>query len=420
MNFPEMAVFHQRLVSLPVKDAVDKTRTVLEKLMKNRPQIAGKSVAVAVGSRGIDQLDTVVFEVIQFLKNQGAKPFIVPAMGSHGGAGPEGQERLLASLGISAKSAGVPVQADMDTRLAGETAEGLRLYISASALDADLIVPVNRIKPHTKFFADIESGLCKMLAVGLGKERGAAECHRFAVGHSFGWIESAARVLLERLNVVFGIALIEDGRGRLSEIHALPPESFVDEEKKLLRRAYAMMGRIPFEKIDVLVVDGIGKEISGIGMDSNVVGRHRDIAGDFHTSPDPRRIFVRELSEKSGGNANGIGLADVTTSRLVSGIDAEKTAVNAVTAISPEKAAIPVHFETDRRCLRVCIHTAGLEKGEDAGIVRIRDTASLEFMEISRPLEKEIGPDAGLERITPWRTWEFDKSGNLFSFYPED
>lgn len=419
MIFPEMAVFKQQLVSMPIGDAAAETRKALGGLKPALPEISGKSVAVAVGSRHIDRLDTVVGEVVRFLKDRGAAPFIIAAMGSHGGATEEGQKTLLDSYGITESEIGCPVHADMQTSVIGHTADDLPIHVSKSALAADHVVPINRIKPHTKFCGDIESGLCKMLAIGLGNAEGAAASHRFAVRNSFGFIETVAARLLDHLKVPFGLGVVEDGRGKLSQIRAMPPESLVKTEKNMLKKAYSMLAGIPFREMDILVVDRIGKDISGIGMDSNVTGRHRDLAGDFSIAPNPRRIFVRELSEQSYGNANGIGLADITTSRLVSRMNMEKTAVNAITAISPEKAAVPIHFENDRKCLEVCFHTSGLENGANARIVRIRDTASLEFMEISRPLEDKINSDAEMKIITSWRPWEFDASGNLRSFYPK-
>ncbi|MFP4256660.1 MAG: lactate racemase domain-containing protein [Desulfobacterales bacterium] len=418
MIFPEMAVFQQKLASMPVKDAAGALYEELRQHGSGLAELCGSPVAVAVGSRRIDRIDEVVAGVVKFLKNLGARPFVVAAMGSHGGATAEGQKALLAGYGITEQAMGVPVAADMDTKVIGHTRAGLPLHISKAALAADHVIAVNRIKPHTKFCAEIESGLCKMLAVGLGNAEGASACHRFALENSFSFIESAAATLLQCISVPLAVGLIEDGYCRLSQIRAVPGSSMIDTEKTMLKRAYSMLATIPFKKIDVLVVDRIGKDISGIGMDSNVTGRHRDITGNFFIAPDPSRIFVRELSPASHGNANGIGLADVTTSRLVSQIDTQKTAVNATAAISPEKAAVPMHFQADKKCIETCIHTAGIENGEKARIVRIRNTASLEFIELSRPLENMADPGARLKRITGWRGWEFDDSGNLFEFYP--
>ncbi|MFW6080773.1 MAG: lactate racemase domain-containing protein [Desulfosalsimonas sp.] len=418
MIFPEMAVFRQELVSMPIKDAAGAAYEQLRLSASGLAELSGSSVAVAVGSRRIDRIDEVVAGVLRFLKELGTRPFIVAAMGSHGGASAEGQKALLAGYGITGQSLGVPVVAGMDTAVIGHTQAGMPLYVSKEALAADHVVAVNRIKPHTKFCADIESGLCKMLAVGLGNADSAAACHRFALRHSFSLIESAAASILQSLSVPVAVGLIEDGHGMLSQIHAVPGSEMIENEKQMLRSAYSMLAKIPFEKIDVLVVDRIGKDISGIGMDSNVTGRHRDITGDFFIPPDPARIFVRDLSEGSDGNANGIGLADITTSRLVSRIDREKTAVNAITAISPEKAAVPLHFQTDKKCLETCIYTAGIQNASEAGIVRIRDTASLEFIEISRALENRAPAGTEMKRVTPWRGWVFDSSDNLFDFYP--
>jgi hypothetical protein len=415
-----MAVFFQPLAKSRLFDAEAEIRRSVLAALPELSCLTGQTVAIAVGSRRIDRLSSVVSALVKVLKDQGADPFIVPAMGSHGGGFPEGQRAVLAGLGITRELTGARVLAGMDTILLDKTESGMPVYFSATALSADRIIVVNRIKPHTKFRAPIESGLCKMLAIGLGKKTGAETCHRHAVKHGFSIIESAARVILNRAPVVLGIGLIEDGCAQLSQIHALGPEVLVQQEKQLLKTASSMMGKIPFDTIDLLVVDRIGKDISGIGMDSNITGRHRDITGNFNHAPDPARIFVRELSEQSDGNANGVGLADVVTSRLASRIDIEKTAINAVAAISPEKAAIPVYFKTDRRCLEVCIHTAGIENISEAKIVRIRDTSSLQYMEISKALGPLAKKQAGFCQVTDWRRWNFDMHGNLFDFYPKD
>jgi hypothetical protein len=334
-------------------------------------------------------------------------------MGSHGGGTAAGQLKVLEALGIDETSMGVCVEPDMSVTCIERLPDGTRIFMSRKALEADHLVVVNRVKLHTKFQADIESGLCKMLTIGLGKADGAAEFHRRAVTSGFGIIEAAATVLLARCPVLFGLALLEDGCGNLSRVSALPPRTLVEEEKRLLKEAAAMMARIPFDGLDILVVDRIGKDISGIGMDSNVTGRHRDLVGDFFAAPHAKRIFVRELSPGSGGNANGIGLADVATRRLVDAIDRQKTYKNALTAISPEKAAIPVHFDTDREAITVCAQTAGLEYAGAARLVRIRDTKHLEHLEVSKSLAAEVATDARLEQLTPWSPMAFDAAGNL-------
>ncbi len=231
--------------------------------------------------------------------------------------------------------------------------------------------------------------------------------------------DAAAALLLQRISVLFGLALLEDGCGRLSRIAGLPPGDLIEQEKQLLEQARSMMGKIAFDPLDILIVDRIGKDISGIGMDSNVTGRHRDLAGDFCTAPHVKRIFVRDLSEASRGNANGIGLADVTTSRLAGKMDREKTYVNALSAISPEKAAIPLYLENDRQCLQACARTTGREYGSDLRIVRIPDTANLQYLQISRPLEPEMQKQPGMMCVGDWQPFAFDVSGNLMDFHPD-
>ncbi len=414
LTYPEMATVKQKLNRSRLSDISAVVSSALLEHPVFKKTKPGKTVAVAVGSRGIDRVDQVVLECLKLLKEKGLRPFILPAMGSHGGGTREGQEKVLANLGISAERMGVPVHAEMDVESIDETQDGLKIFISKRALEADHIIPVNRIKPHTKFNGEIESGLCKMLTIGLGKSVGAAAFHGFAVNYGFNIIEKAAKTILEKCSILFGFALLEDGCGQLSGINVLPPETLIDDEKKLLKTAYLHMGKIPFDNIDVLIVDQIGKDISGIGMDSNVTGRHRDITGDFCKYPHVMRIFVRDLSPGTDGNGNGIGLADVTTKRLVNGLDIEKTYKNALTAISPEKAAIPIHFATDREAVDACVKTIGhISQGLGPRIVRIKNTASLEFIQVSRVFEQEIIANRNLELVSPWETMRFDGEGNL-------
>ncbi len=412
MKYPETALIKQKLYSSKIKDipaAVSSTISVLPSLMIN----PGETVAVAAGSRGISRIDTVVYSCIQFLKDKRLKPFIVPAMGSHGSATADGQKDILAKLGITESSMGVPVISDMEVEYIDRLPADVKIFFSKTALNADHIVVINRIKPHTKFSTDIASGLCKMLTIGLGKAAGAAEFHNGAVQHTFKIIEDAAKVVIKQTNILFGLALLEDGYGNPARVEAILPRSLIERETILLKDAAEMMGRIPFDFLDILIIDFIGKEISGIGMDSNITGRHRDITGDFFTAPHPKRIFVRDLSPDSDGNGNGIGLADVTTKRLVEALDIEKTYVNALAAISPEKAAIPIHFDTDRESLDVCAKTLGFESTAKARVVRIKDTATLDLLQISKALEPEVLSNPDLEQITPWEPFRFDENGNL-------
>lgn len=411
--FPAVALVSQRLHHAPLEKLQEAVQNALDSLSVKSKTQRGESVAIAVGSRGIHRIDETTRLCVQYLSAIGLQPMIVPAMGSHGGATPKGQEEVLSKLGILESTIGAPIESSMATQTIGETVSGMEIPFSRAALQADHIVVINRVKPHTKFKADIESGLCKMLTVGLGKAVGAATYHRHAVGNSFDIIQEAATVILAKCPVLFGLALLEDGCGNLSHIELVHPETWIAQEKALLRQAYATASRIPFTHVDLLVVDYIGKNISGIGMDSKVTGRHRDITGDFFTAPHIKRIFARDLSPDSDGNGNGIGLADFTTDRLVAALDFQKTYANALAAISPEKAAVPVHFPSDRMVLEACAQSIGMESLRDARLVRIKNTASLGTLQISHTLEKEIQNNETLSLKTSWSSLEFDPKGNL-------
>jgi len=418
-NYPEVALIQQRMEPCGLKNIPQAVMESFSGFPVSALTTPGESVAVAVGSRGIRHIDTIVFQCIHYLKKHQLKPFIVPAMGSHGGATSNGQVAILEKLGITESSMGVPVLPDMDVDCIGELPDGLPVYFSRSAMAADHVVVINRIKAHTKFKADIESGLCKMLTLGLGKAVGAAEFHRSAIKQSFTIIEQAAEMVSKKTGFLFGLALLEDGYGDTACIETVPPSKLISRERELLKKASSMMARIPFDDLDVLVVDCFGKDISGVGMDPNITGRHRDLLGDTHTSPHVKRIFVRDLSPGSEGNGNGIGLADVTTRRLVDALDLEKTYINSIAAISLEKASIPMYFENDRTCLDVCFKTVGLDAAANARMVRIKDTTHLEYIQASRALEDEIVSNRKLKQITPWAPLMFNQEGNLSRLHPD-
>jgi hypothetical protein len=412
MNYPKMAYITQRLHEQTVGDIASAVEVVLGGIGLEGLH-AGSSVAVAVGSRGICQLSTIVRETIRCLKRGQLKPFIVPAMGSHGGNTPAGQVAALALLGITESAMGVPVQASPDVVEIGRMKAGLPILWDSNAAGADHVVVINRIKPHTKFHGPLGSGVTKMLTIGLGKGHGAALYHRAAIRDSFAVLQEAAKIILKNRPVLFGLAVLEDGYQHVAKIVAIPPNDWFQRESLELEEARAMMPAIPFDPIDILVIDEIGKEISGIGMDSHVTGRHRDIVGDFFTAPHAKRIFVRDLSAASDGNGNGIGLADVTTKRLVDALDLDKTYANAIVAISPEKAALPMHFPTDRQCLDACLQTIGMVEPENVRLVRIKNTLAMDRLWISRALENQIDPEGNVCVVSPWESMAFNEDGNL-------
>jgi hypothetical protein len=335
-------------------------------------------------------------------------------MGSHGGATPEGQLEVLASYGMTPESIGCEIRSSMDTVELGEVRPGVPVFVDRLALEgADAIVPINRVKPHTDFSGEIESGLMKMIAIGLGKQKGADTFHRqgFATFHEL--IPAVAEFTISKVNIPFGLALVENGYARLWRIEAVPRDRIWDRERELLAIARERMARLPLDTIDLLVLDYIGKDISGLGMDSNVVGRY--YTGPTGAGPDIQRIVVRDLTAETEGNAVGIGMADVVLRRAVEKMDAHKTYMNCITAKTPEGARVALTLDTDRQALSIAIASAIKVEPADARIVRIRDTKHLETMYVSEPALAEVLATGRCEVVRPLEAIEFDADGMLTS-----
>jgi hypothetical protein len=366
---------------------------------------------VAVGSRGITNLPTIVRTLVDALRERGARPFLVPAMGSHGGGTAEGQRRVLEGYGLGEETLGAPIRAGMETVLLGETGDGIPIHLDRIAAEAPHLVIVNRVKPHTSFAGQIESGLLKMLMIGLGNHVGATVYHRAIVTHSFDRIvRSVGSIVLDRCNVRFGLAILEDAADQTALIEAVAPRDFERRERELLVQARRWMPRLPLERIDLLIVDEMGKDVSGQGMDTNVTGRKAVRAPGM---PEVTRLFVRALTAGSHGNAHGIGQADFTTTRLVAAIDREATAINSITAVNPARARIPIHFDTDREAVDAALSTIGLAAPESARIVRIRNTLKLEVVEVSEPCMAELSRRTDLEVMRGPYPLAFDERGDL-------
>jgi hypothetical protein len=340
----------------------------------------GSRVAITGGSRGIDRLDMVIRAVVTEVRKRGGRPFIIPAMGSHGGATAEGQAQVLAQYGISEGSVDAPIRASMETVQLGTVADGVPVFFDRiAATEADLVIPVNRVKPHTDFHGEIESGLCKMIAIGLGKQRGADTFHTRGFDQFHRLIPAVAQFSLSKVNIPFGIALVENGLGRLVLVEAVPAREILSRERELLRIARKKMAHLPGEVIDVLVVDFLGKDISGIGADSNVVNRY--YTGQLPLKPRIQRLVVRDLTNATEGNASGLGLADVALRRAVERTDPLKTYMNCITAKTPEGARMPLTVENDRQALFVAVACClQVTDAESARIARILDTKHLETL----------------------------------------
>jgi hypothetical protein len=373
----------------------------------------GMSVAVGAGSRGISNYDVIVRTVCEEVKSLGAHPFIVPAMGSHGGATAVGQLEVLAHFGVTEERMGAPVRSGMDTVELGR-AGGFIVYQDRLAAGADAIVLVNRIKPHTAFHGPVESGLMKMAAVGLGKQDGANQFHQAAarMGHSAALL-AVAREALQLGKFAFGVAIIENQFHQTARVVAVPAAKMETEEMRLLERARSLAPRLPFAGVDLLIVDEMGKNLSGSGMDTNVIRRMTE-GGLISASPDAaRRVYVRSLHPDSFGNAYGIGLADFTHDRLVRAMDAKATWVNVLTASAPGNARVPMHFPTDREALVAALQTTGHTDLRDLRVLWIKNTLSCGTLLASEACLAEARGRADLTPLDEPAPALFDDCGDL-------
>jgi hypothetical protein len=414
MQFVPLLAVRQKFPDRRLADVPGEVARELERAGFAARVKPGARIAIGVGSRGIANIGAIVRAAAAFWQARGARPFVFPAMGSHGGATAEGQAALLAHLGVDERSIGCPVVSSLEVAPLGRTPEGVEAFLDRSAWESDAVMVINRVKWHTSFSGRIESGLMKMLAIGAGKLAGAKQYH--ACGFRMGMeqaIRSGARRAVETGKVLGGLAVLEDANHNTAKIEAVPAECLERREEELLELAKSWKARIPVKHLDVLIVDEIGKEISGTGMDPKVV--NRSMRGEWNPWPDaPRveRIFVRELH---GGNAVGMGMADIVTDRLVSAVDWGATYLNSLTAGTPGGSRTPIHFATDRECLERIALTAGKLDGAEVTIGWIRNTLALGAIALSETLRGEIESDAGLEIAGPARAIEFDGGGNLVS-----
>ena len=384
----------------------------------------GDRVAITAGSRGIRDLPAVLRAAVAAVRGAGGDPFIAPCMGSHGGATAEGQRATLESLGVTERTVGAPVVSSMDVVSVGESSFGAPVWAARDLAEADGVVVVNRVKPHTDFHGEVESGLVKMLAIGAGKHAGALSAHTLTVRHGFpAVLRDHGELLMERLPLLCGVALVEDQREHTALLEVLRPDEFFTRERELLARAYELLPRLPFDQLDVLVVDRLGKDVSGTGMDTNVIGRCSFWGGgDKPVRPRITRIFVRGLSAATHGNACGIGMADFTTVRCAAEVDRAATDINCITSNCPEDARIPIACASDREAVAAALQTAGVRDPDEARLVWIRDTAYLERIAVSEALLDEVragetlrpaGP--ALRATGPLFALPWDEHGDLVS-----
>lgn len=357
-------------------------------------QVAGKQIAIGIGSRGVAEIDTIARTLVRLVAESGGTPFIVPAMGSHGGATASGQMEVLHSLGVSETSMGCPIRATMETVVLGETARGIPVHFDKFAAEADGLIVANRVKIHTDFHGPHESGVVKMLGIGLGKERGATLLHNFGVVGLRDYMPEVTAVILQKINLIAGIATVEDGIHRPVHLQALTADELMAGEQTLLDLARSYAPRLPVADLDLLIVEEMGKEISGTGMDTNIIGRWR-IAGEPEpASPRIRAIVVLDLTDASHGNAVGIGLADFTTRRLLDKIDFDHFTTNTFTSGFLERGRLPLVFPNDEAAIHAALTHLFRPNPQDrphARVMRIRNTLDLGTVWVSPNLAGEIG-----------------------------
>lgn len=412
---PEIFRVRQTFDAPKLEDVAGELRSQLAQLNLGRKVQPGQSVAITAGSRGVASYRQILQVIVDHVKELGGRPLIVPAMGSHGGGTAEGQLEVLASYGITEASLGCPIRSSMETVVVCRTAEGFPVHFDRNAFEADHVVVLNRIKPHTRFVGPIESGLMKMMLIGLGKREGAEVYHRAIQDFTFDRIiRSVAGEVLAKCHILAGVAVVENAFDETSLIEAVRPEDFAGREPELLELAKKRMARLPFERADLLLIDRIGKNISGTGMDTNIVGRkfddHKAVEGEV---PKIRIIAIRGLTEETHGNAVGLGLAEFCKSRLIRQTDFEATRLNAITAGHVSGAMPPLDYETDREIIDLALGAGGLAEPPDARLLWIRNTLDLAEVECSAAYLEEARRRHDLEVLVEPRPLPFDSHGNL-------
>jgi len=398
-----------------VDDVAGATRVALERLELGRSIKPGHTVALTAGSRGIANIPVLLRGVVDVLQKLGAKPFLIPAMGSHGGGTAEGQRKVLESYGITESFVGAPIKASMDVISLGDCDAGYPVVLDKHASEADHIGVIGRIKPHTGFHGPIESGLCKMMMIGLGKHVGALNYHRILLDEPYDKVvRSVARMMQATGRIAFGLGLVENAYDETALIEAIRPADFMAREEALLVKARQWLPRLPYREADLLIVDEIGKEISGSGMDTNVVGRKRAFrTKPPENQPNMRFIFVRGLSAHTHGNATGIGYADFTTMRLVKSMNYHATVINCMTSGYPDGANLPVHLETDREVVDGALRIIGNRAPEQARVLHIRNTLKVEEVEVSEPCLADQREQGVFSVLGPPNPMAFDSQGNM-------
>lgn len=408
---PNMMKVRQSFDDTKLEDVDSALNEALQKEEIRKTVKPGMEIAVAVGSRGVDQIVNVTKRTVTFLKELGATPFIVPSMGSHGGATAEGQKAVLAHLGVTEESVGAKIRSSMEVVEIGKLENGLPVYVDKLASQADGIVVINRVKPHTAFRGTVESGIMKMIAIGLGKQRGAEACHQLGFEHMGKHIILMASMILKKTPILFGVATVENAFDKVAHVEVLLPEEIESRETELQKMAKKLLPQIQFDKIDVLVIDEIGKNISGDGMDPNITGRYPTPYA--HGGPEVNKMVVLDLTPETEGNANGVGTADFTTQRLIDKTDWDATYANGLTStvVAPTKAATTL--ANDKLALKAAIKTCNILDFTKVRMVRIKNTLEIGEIEVSEAYLQDIQEHEYMTPVTDLYELDFDDEGNL-------
>jgi hypothetical protein len=401
--------------TLPLEQIPSTVEAELSRLNLTQVVKPGQTVAITAGSRGVANIALIIKAAVQHFRSLGAQPFIIPAMGSHGGGTAEGQRGLIEGYGITEDYCGCPIRASMETVIVCQAGEGFPVHFDKHAFGADHVLVVGRVKPHTNFVGEIESGLMKMMLIGLGKHEGAKIYHRAILNYSFGQIvRSVAREVLSKCRIVAGLGVVENAYDQTAKIQAVAPQEFEDREKELLILAKQWMPQLPFKTADILLLDQIGKNISGAGMDTNVVGRKfNDHVAAEHEWPKVKRIIVRDLTDATHGNATGIGMAEFCRTRCVEKMNTRITRINCLTGGHPTGAMLPLDYPTDRECLDAALPTIGLTEPPHAKLMWVHNTLDVAEVECSVAYLSEARERRDLEIIKDPRPMSFDAAGNL-------
>lgn len=407
----KLALYRQEFPRKRIDNIPDEVNKQLDYLLSQNNLKPGSKIAITAGSRGIQNIVLIYKAVVQRLKGAGMEPFLFAAMGSHGGGTVEGQRKVLEGLGITEESVGAPILVTSDTKEIGITSGGIKVYCDKMALSADAILVVNRVKPHTSFRGEIESGLWKMMAVGMGKVLGATTVHKFGSAEIAQNILEIGGVCLSKLSILGGLAIVENSYDETSIIKGILPDKMMDE-KQLLAIAKNNLPCLPVDELDLLIVEEMGKNYSGTGMDVNVIGRWKIQDLPEPKRPRIKRLVVLDLTKESEGNANGIGLADLTTRKLVNKIDFNATYLNSFTTTFLARAMLPITLQTDRAAIDAALKTLGKDDHQTARVIRIHNTLQLEHFYASPSLQQELS-QKGIVQEGDYAQMLFDEEGSL-------